>query len=81
MFEAIAFTMRNVIEVVSFLFLTITYFPTLQKDDVRTGGYIFEEFYFNLENAFLSKINSGDKTYHVGDTVPVERFGVCGTGV
>jgi sulfate adenylyltransferase subunit 1 len=46
--------------------------PYFEKDDIRTGGYIFEEFYFNLENAFLSKVNTGDKTYHVGDEVPVE---------
>lgn len=46
--------------------------PYFEKDDVRTGGYIFEEFYFNLENAFLSKVHTGDKTYHVGDEVPVE---------
>lgn len=46
--------------------------PYFEKDDIRTGGYIFEEFYFNLENAFLSKVNTNDKTYHVGDEVPVE---------
>lgn len=46
--------------------------PYFEKDDIRTGGYIFEEFYFNLENAFLSKVNTEGKTYHVGDSVPVE---------
>jgi sulfate adenylyltransferase subunit 1 len=46
--------------------------PYFEKDDLRTGGYIFEEFYFNLDNAFLSKVYTGDKTYHVGDDVPVE---------
>lgn len=46
--------------------------PYFEKDEIRTGGYIFEEFYFNLENAFLSRVNTGDKTYHVGDKVPVE---------
>lgn len=46
--------------------------PYFEKEDIRTGGYIFEEFYFNLENAFLSKANNADKTYHVGDKVPVE---------
>lgn len=46
--------------------------PYFEKDEIKTGGYIFEEFYFNLENAFLSKVNTGDKTYHVGDKVPVE---------
>lgn len=46
--------------------------PYFEKDDIRTGGYIFEEFYFNLENAFLSKKNTTEKTYRVGDNVPVE---------
>jgi sulfate adenylyltransferase subunit 1 len=46
--------------------------PYFEKDDLRTGGYIFEEFYFNLDNAFLSKVYTGDKTYHVGDDVVVE---------
>ena len=46
--------------------------PYFEKDNIRTGGYIFEEFYFNLENAFLSKVNTNDKTYHVGDQVPVK---------
>lgn len=46
--------------------------PYFEKDDLKTGGYIFEEFYFNLDNAFLSKVYTGDKTYHVGDAVPVE---------
>ena len=46
--------------------------PYFQKDDVKVGGYVFEEFYFNLENALLSKADKEVKTYHVGDTVPVE---------
>lgn len=46
--------------------------PYFENEDIKTGGYIFEEFYFNLENAFLSKINTDGKTYHVGDSVPVE---------
>ncbi len=46
--------------------------PYFEKDDIKTSGYIFEEFYFNLENAFLSKANNTNKTYHVGDKVPVE---------
>lgn len=46
--------------------------PYFEKDDIRIGGYIFEEFYFNLENAFLSKVNTNDKTYRVGDKVTVE---------
>ena len=46
--------------------------PYFQKDDVKVGGYVFEEFYFNLENALLSKVDKEVKTYHVGDVVPVE---------
>jgi sulfate adenylyltransferase subunit 1 len=46
--------------------------PYFEKEELKTGGYIFEEFYFNLDNAFLSKAYAGDKTYHVGDAVPVE---------
>ena len=46
--------------------------PYFQKDDVKVGGYVFEEFYFNLENALLSKADKEVKTYYVGDVVPVE---------
>lgn len=46
--------------------------PYFEKDDIRTGGYIFEEFYFNLDNASLSKSEENVKTYRVGDSVPVE---------
>ena len=45
--------------------------PYFEKDDIKTSGYIFEEFYFNLENAMMSKTGSDKKTYHVGDEVPV----------
>ena len=45
--------------------------PYFQKDDIKVGGYVFEEFYFNLENAMMSKTGSDRKTYHVGDEVPV----------
>ena len=46
--------------------------PYFEKDDLKAGGYIFEEFYFNLENAFLSKQKTKDMTYHVGDDVPAD---------
>lgn len=46
--------------------------PYFQKDELKMYGYIFEEFYFNLENAMLSKVDTGDKTYHVGDAVLTE---------
>jgi sulfate adenylyltransferase subunit 1 len=43
-----------------------------EKDELTTGGYIFEEFYFNLDNASLSRDKESDKVYHVGDRVNVE---------
>lgn len=43
--------------------------PYFEKDDIKVGGYVFEEFYFNLENAMMSKAESEIKTYHVGDEV------------
>jgi sulfate adenylyltransferase subunit 1 len=46
--------------------------PYFENGELKTGGYIFEEFYFNLDNAFLSKVYTGEKTYRVGDSVPVE---------
>ena len=46
--------------------------PYFEKDEIKIGGYIFEEFYFNLENAMMAKANRADKTYHVGDFVPSE---------
>lgn len=46
--------------------------PYFEKEDVKIGGYIFEEFYFNLENAMMTKANKADKTYHVGDLVPLD---------
>lgn len=46
--------------------------PYFEKANIKARGYIFEEFYFNLENAFLSRLKTKDKTYHVGDRVPTE---------
>ncbi|WP_333649828.1 sulfate adenylyltransferase subunit 1 [Lacrimispora sp.] len=46
--------------------------PYFEKDGIKAKGYIFEEFYFNLENAFLSRQKTKETTYHVGDPVPVE---------
>lgn len=46
--------------------------PYFEKDEIKMGGYIFEEFYFNLENAIMTKKNAADKTYHIGDFVPLE---------
>ena len=40
------------------------------KDDLKSKGYIFEEFFFNLENAFLKRKESDNK-FTVGDEVPV----------
>lgn len=46
--------------------------PYFEKDDLKSDGYIFEEFYFNLENTSLAKAGSHKKTYHVGDDVEVK---------
>lgn len=45
--------------------------PYFEKGGLRAGGYIFEEFYFNLENAFLSRQKTKETTYRQGDLVPV----------
>ena len=45
--------------------------PYFAKDEINIDGFVFEEFYFNLENAFLKKQES-DVTYRVGDKVNVE---------
>ena len=45
--------------------------PYFAKDEINIDGFVFEEFYFNLENAFLKKQES-DVTYKVGDKVNVE---------
>lgn len=46
--------------------------PYFEKGSLKAKGYIFEEFYFNLENAFLSRTKTKDKTYYVGDTIPTQ---------
>lgn len=45
--------------------------PYFEKDELKSAGYIFEDLYYDIDNANLSK-NNERKTYHVGDTVPVE---------
>ena len=45
--------------------------PYFEKGELKAGGYIFEELYFNLDQAALSRMNGGEKTYHAGDLVPV----------
>lgn len=44
--------------------------PYFEKDDIKINGYIFEELYFDLENARMSKSEKNKKTYHVGDNIP-----------
>ena len=44
--------------------------PYFEKDDIKIYGYIFEELYFDFENARMSKEGTKEKTYHVGDEVP-----------
>lgn len=46
--------------------------PYFVNGSIRADGYIFEELYFNLEHAFLSKSKSEEKTYQVGDAIPVK---------
>lgn len=46
--------------------------PYFESDDIKAGGYIFEEFYFNRENAFLTRQKAKSSIYHVGDVVPIE---------
>lgn len=46
--------------------------PYFENGDIKTGGYIFEEFYFNRENAFLARQKIKNTTYYVGDVVPIE---------
>lgn len=45
--------------------------PYFEKGKLKAGGYIFEELYFNLDQAALSRMNGGEKTYRAGDLVPV----------
>ncbi len=46
--------------------------PYFESDDIKAGGYIFEEFYFDRENAFLTRQKAKSSIYHVGDVVPIE---------
>lgn len=46
--------------------------PYFEKDDIKIGGYIFEEFYFNLDNAMMTKADADNQTYHPGDVVASE---------
>lgn len=46
--------------------------PYFENGELKAGGYIFEELYFNLDRAVLSKAKTEKKTYHVGDEVPVK---------
>ena len=46
--------------------------PDFEKDDIKIGGYICEEFYFNLDNAMMTKADADNQTYHPGDVVPSE---------
>ncbi len=46
--------------------------PYFENGDIKAGGYIFEEFYFNRENAFLTRQKAKSSVYHIGDIVPME---------
>lgn len=43
--------------------------PYFEKDNIKIDGYIFEELYFDFENARMFKEEKENKTYHVGDKV------------
>lgn len=45
--------------------------PYFINGDIKANGFVFEEFYFNLENAYMKKQES-DVQYTLGDCVPVE---------
>lgn len=43
---------------------------SFKSDDLSARGDIFEEFYYNLETLSISKFNSVDKTFTIGDEIP-----------
>lgn len=46
--------------------------PYFVNGDITSRGFVFEEFYFNLENSFAKKPVDDTKQYTVGDEVKVE---------
>ena len=44
--------------------------PYFENEDIKINGYIFEELYFDLDNARMSKNEKNRKTYRVGDVIP-----------
>lgn len=44
--------------------------PYFKNEDIKINGYIFEELYFDLDNARMSKNEKNRKTYRVGDVIP-----------
>ena len=44
--------------------------PYFENEDIKINGYIFEELYFDLDNARMSKSEKNRKTYRVGDVIP-----------
>ena len=44
--------------------------PYFKNEDIKINGYIFEELYFDLDNARMSKSEKNRKTYRVGDVIP-----------
>ncbi len=46
--------------------------PYFVNGDIKAGGCIFEEFYFNLESSLLTQQKTSDKQYTKGSEVPVE---------
>ncbi len=44
--------------------------PYFENEDIKINRYIFEELYFDLDNARMSKSEKNRKTYRVGDVIP-----------
>ena len=43
-----------------------------EKDELKSSGYIFEDLYYDIDHANISKNNAIKEIYHVGDSVPVQ---------
>lgn len=46
--------------------------PYFEKEGLKTGGSLFEELYFSLDQELLFRKNSPKKTYRLGDFIPMQ---------
>lgn len=44
---------------------------TFERDGIRIGGYLFEELYYHLANAYMERAEKKTPVFHVGDEVPL----------